>query len=46
VLDTVQSTNILQNPRAPVDQISAHLRGPREKVGVFAVKVVAFDVKF
>jgi hypothetical protein len=42
--DTVQSTSILQNPPAPMDQISAHLRGPREKVGVFDVKVGAFDV--
>jgi hypothetical protein len=43
-VSTVQSTSIPQNPRAPVDQISAHLRGPREKVGVFDVKVGAFDV--
>jgi hypothetical protein len=41
---TVQSTSIPQNPRAPVDQFSAHLRGPREKVGVFDVTVGAFDV--
>ena len=44
LLSTVQSTSIPQNPRATVDQISATLRGPREKVGVFDVKVGTFDV--